>query len=78
MDWLDQYLQELDRPGAMMHFPPDKPSWNAPVPSKQQMALMQDATVADMVRMRIIQEARQAEIDAAAGGGYDAGSAAKE
>jgi hypothetical protein len=76
MDWLDQYLHELDRPGAVMHFPPDKQSWHAPVPSKQQMALIQDATVADMVRMRNIQEARQMEIDAAAGGAYDAGSAA--
>jgi hypothetical protein len=78
MDWLDQYLQGLNAPGAMMHFPPDKPSWNAPAPSKQQMALMQDATIADMVRMRNIQEARQMEIDAGAGGSYDAGSAARE
>ena len=78
MDWLDQYLHELNRTGAVMHFPPDKPSWHAPVPSKQQLSLIQDATVADMVRMRNIQEARQMEIDAGMGGGYDAGSAAKE
>jgi hypothetical protein len=34
--------------------------------------------VSDLVRMRLIQEARQAEIDAGMGGGYDAGSPAKE
>lgn len=78
MDWLDQYLHELHRPGAVVHLPPDKQSWHAPTPTKQQMSLMQDATIADMVRMRNIQEARQAEIDAGMGGAYDAGSAARE
>ena len=78
MDWLDQYLHELHRPGAVMHFPPDQQSWHAPVPSKQQLSLIQDATVADMMRMRMIQEARQMEMDAGMGGGYDAGSAARE
>jgi len=75
---MDQYLNELHMPGAVMHFPPDKPSWNRSNPTKQQLSLIQDATIADMVRMRNIQEARQAEIDAGMGGGYDAGSAAKE
>ena len=78
MDWLDQYLNELNRPGTVVHLPPDKQSWNRPNPTKQQLSLIQDATVADMVRMRNIQEARQAEMDAGMGGGYDAGSAAKE
>jgi len=78
MDWLDQYLHELNRPGTVVHLPPDKQSWNRPNPTKQQLSLIQDATIADMVRMRNIQEARQAEIDAGMGGGYDAGSAAKE
>lgn len=78
MDWLDQYLNELNRPGTVVHLPPDKQSWHAPVPTKQQLSLIQDATIADMVRMRNIQEARQAEMDAGMGGGYDAGSAAKE
>ena len=78
MDWLDQYLHELNRPGTVVHLPPDKQSWNRPNPTKQQLSLIQDATIADMVRMRNIQEARQAEIDAGMGGGYDAGSAARE
>lgn len=78
MDWLNQYLNELDKSTQVIYFPPDKQSWNKSNPTKQQTALIQDAIIADLTRMRLIQEARRAEIDAGMGGGYDAGSAAKE
>lgn len=77
MDWMDQYLDSLSD-GRNAVYPPDSHTWRPVKPTKQQQSLIQDAMVSDLVRMRLIQEARQAEIDAGMGGGYDAGSAAKE
>lgn len=76
MDWLDQYLQELDKPVSTRYLPPDSHTWNKPNPTNQQKSLIQDSVIADMVRMRLVQEARQAEIEAGMGGSYDAGSKA--
>lgn len=77
MDWFDQYLNALSD-GKNVVYPPDSHTWRPVKPTKQQQSLIQDSMVADAVRMRLIQEARQAEIDQGMGGGYDAGSAAKE
>lgn len=77
MDWFDQYLDALSD-GKNVVYPPDSHTWRPVKPTKQQQSLIQDSVVADMVRMRMIQEARQAEINQGMGGGYDAGSAVKE
>ncbi|NBP03790.1 MAG: hypothetical protein EBU90_27560 [Proteobacteria bacterium] len=77
MDWFDQYLDGLSDCTNVV-YPPDSHTWRPVRPTKQQQSLIQDSLIGDMVRMRLIQEARQAEIDAGMGGGYDAGSAAKE
>lgn len=77
MDWLDQYLDALSD-GTNVVYPPDTHIWKPAKPTKQQQALIQDSIVADMVRQRVIKEAREQEIEAGMGGGYDAGSAAKE
>lgn len=79
MDWLDQYLVELEKPVSTRYLPPDSHAWNKPNPSQQQKSIIEDSIVADLIRQRMIQEARQAEIEAGMGGGYDAGSSpAKE
>ena len=77
MDWFDEYLDNLSD-GRNAVYPPDSHTWRPVKPTKQQQSLIQDSVVADMVRMRLIQEARQAEVNAGMGGGYDAGSAAVE
>ena len=77
MDWLDQYLSELERPLPTAYLPPDKPTWNRPNPTKQQLSFLQDSIVMDLQRTRMIQEARQAEEQQGMGGSYgsvDAGS----
>jgi len=74
---MDDYLDNLSD-GRNAVYPPDSHTWRPVKPTKQQQSLIQDSVVADMVRMRLIQEARQAEIDQGMGGSYDAGSAAKE
>lgn len=77
MDWFDAYLDGLaDHTNVV--YPPDSHTWRPVKPTKQQQSLIQDSLIGDMVRMRLIQEARQAEIDQGMGGSYDAGSAAKE
>ena len=70
---MDEYLDGLTD-GRNAVYPPDSHTWRPVKPTKQQQSLIQDSVVADMVRMRLIQEARQAEIDAGMGGGYDAGA----
>jgi len=77
MDWMDDYLNNLSD-GRNAVYPPDSHTWRPVRPTKQQQSLIQDSVVADMVRMRLVQEARQAEIDQGMGGSYDAGSAAKK
>ena len=73
MDWFDQYLDALSD-GRNAVYPSDSRTWRPVKPTKQQHSLIQDSLIGDMVRMRLIQEARQAEIDAGMGGGYDAGA----
>jgi hypothetical protein len=74
---MDQYLDGLSD-GTNVVYPPDTHNWRPARPTKHQQALIQDSIVADQVRMRIMQEDRQAEIEAGMGGGYDAGSDAKK
>lgn len=76
MDWLDQYLNELSKPSPVAYLPPDRPTWNRPNPTKQQLSFLQDSIVMDLQRMRMIQEARRAEEEQGHGGGDDSGSAA--
>ena len=77
MDWFDDYLNALSE-GKNVVYPPDSHTWRPVRPTKQQQSLIQDSVVADMVRMRLIQEARRAEEEQGMGGGYDAGSAVVE
>ena len=77
MDWFDAYLDNLSD-GKNVVYPPDSHTWRPIKPTRQQQSLIQDSLIGDMVRMRLIQEARQAEVEAGMGGGYDAGSAAVE
>lgn len=76
MDWFDQYLDGLaDHTNVV--YPPDSHTWRPVRPTKQQESLIQDSFIADMVRMRNIQEARREEEEQGMGGSYgsiDAGS----
>ena len=57
MDWFDHYLDGLSE-GTNVVYPPDTNTWRPVKPTKQQQAVIQDSIVADMVRMRVIQEER--------------------
>lgn len=77
MDWFDQYLDAL-ADGSTVSYPPDTHVWRPVKPTKQQQSLIQDSIIADVVRMRMIQEARLQEISQGLGGGYDSGTGVKE
>ena len=69
MDWLDHYLDGLSE-GTNVVYPPDSNTWRPVKPTKQQQAVIQDSIVADMVRMRMIQEER-AKLEEHGGNFYD-------
>jgi hypothetical protein len=69
MDWLDHYLDGLSE-GTNVVYPPDSNTWRPVKPTKQQQAVIQDSIVADMVRMRMIQEERE-KLEEHGGGFYD-------
>jgi hypothetical protein len=58
MDWLDHYLDGLSD-GTNVVYPPDSNTWRPVKPTKQQTAIIQDSIIADMVRARMIEEARR-------------------
>lgn len=77
MDWLDLYLNELSRPENIKIVPPDVNTWNKPVLSIFQKRLIHDSVAQDeqQERMRLIQEARRQEEEAASSyGSIDSGS----
>ena len=69
MDWFDHYLDGLSD-GTNVVYPPDSNTWRPVKPTKQQQAVIQDSIIADMVRMRMIQEER-AKLEEHGGGFYD-------
>jgi hypothetical protein len=69
MDWLDHYLDGLAE-GTNVVYPPDSNTWRPVKPTKQQQSFIQDSIIADMVRMRMIQEER-AKLENHGGGFYD-------
>jgi hypothetical protein len=69
MDWFDHYLDGLSE-GTNVVYPPDTNTWRPVKPTKQQQSLMQDSIIADMIRMRMIQEER-AKLEEHGGGFYD-------
>lgn len=73
MDWFDQYLDALSD-GKNVVYPPDSHTWKPVKPTNQQKSLIQDSIVADMVRQRLIKEARLQEIAQGMGGSNEAGS----
>jgi hypothetical protein len=79
MDWLDNYLDGLGQYKVTVS-PPDTHVWGVkPKLNNIQQKMLFDAAAQSELEYRlIVQEARQAEIDAGMGGSYDAGSAAKE
>ena len=77
MDWLDAYLDGLSDIRTL-RYPPDKNTWVPPKLTKQQQSLVQDSLISDMVRDRLIREARIQEEQQGMGGGYDAGSSPTE
>ena len=79
MDWLDNYLDGLAQYKTTVS-PSDTHIWGVKsTPNAQQKRMLFDAAAQSELEYRlIVQEARQAEIDAGMGGSYDAGSAAKE
>ena len=79
MDWLDNYLDGLGQYKVTVS-PCDTHTWgNKPNLNNQQKKMLFDAAAQSELEYRlIVQESRQAEIDAGMGGSYDAGSAARE
>ena len=79
MDWLDNYLDGLAQYKTTVS-PSDTHIWGVkPNLNNQQKRMLFDAAAQSELEYRlIVQEARQAEINAGMGGSYDAGSAAKE
>lgn len=79
MDWMDDYLNGMGEYKTMMS-PVDTYAWGVkPVLNAQQNRMLFDAAAQNELQHRLmVQEARQAEIDAGMGGSYDAGSAARE
>ena len=79
MDWLDTYLDGLGQYKTTVS-PSDTHIWGEkPNLNNQQKRMLFDAAAQSELEYRlIVQEARQAEIDAGMGGSYDAGSAARE
>jgi len=69
MDWFDHYLDGLSE-GTNVVYPPDSNTWRPVKPTKQQQAVIQDSIIADMVRMRMIQEERE-KLEEHGGGFYD-------
>ena len=69
MDWFDHYLDGLSE-GTNVVYPPDTNTWRPVKPTKQQQSLMQDSIIADMIRMRMIQEER-AKLEEHGGSFYD-------
>jgi len=79
MDWLDTYLDGLAQYKTTVS-PCDTHIWGEkPNLNNQQKRMLFDAAAQSELEYRlIVQEARQAEINAGMGGSYDAGSAARE
>ena len=79
MDWLDTYLDGLAQYKTTVS-PCDTHIWGEkPNLNNQQKRMLFDAAAQSELEYRlIVQEARQAEMDAGMGGSYDAGSAARE
>lgn len=79
MDWLDTYLDGLAQYKTTVS-PSDTHIWGVKsTPNAQQKRMLFDAAAQSELEYRlIVQEARQAEINAGMGGSYDAGSAARE
>jgi len=79
MDWLDNYLDGLGQYKVTVS-PSDTHVWGVkPKLNNIQQKMLFDAAAQSELEYRlIVQEAREAEIDAGMGGGYDAGSAARE
>ena len=79
MDWLDNYLDGLAQYKTTVS-PSDTHIWGVkPNLNNQQKRMLFDAAAQSELEYRlIVQEARQAEINAGMGGAYDAGSAARE
>ena len=79
MDWLDTYLDGLAQYKTTVS-PCDTHIWGEkPNLNNQQKRMLFDAAAQSELEYRlIVQESRQAEIDAGMGGSYDAGSAARE
>ena len=79
MDWLDNYLDGLAQYKTTVS-PSDTHIWGVkPNLNNQQKRMLFDAAAQSELEYRlIVQEARQAEINAGMGGSYDAGIAARE
>jgi len=79
MDWLDNYLDGLGQYKVTVS-PADTHVWGVkPKLNNVQQKMLFDAAAQSELEYRLlVQEARQAEIDAGMGGSYDAGSAARE
>jgi len=79
MDWLDNYLDGLGQYKVTVS-PSDTHVWGVkPKLNNTQQKMLFDAAAQSELEYRlIVQESREAEIDAGMGGGYDAGSAARE
>lgn len=79
MDWMDEYLYSMGQYKTTFS-PADTHIWGVkPTPNAQQKRMLFDASAQSELEYRLlVQESRQAEIDAGMGGSYDAGSAAKE